>query len=279
MSRAATELHLAQPAVSQAIAQLERYLGVELLVRHKRGVELTDAGREFVEDARATVEAAERAAERAKGWARASVAEIVVGFLPGMFALMEPVLSAFGAACPDVRLIPRELNFAQQLDELRVGRVDVEFVLAPPTAPDLAVRPVAAVPRIVLLSSRHRLSGRPMLAFDEIADERLPGRHPAVSEEWTDTMWMTARRGRRPDVTRETPLTTEELWLLLISVDVVAICPACLAASRPRPRVAAVPLLDAEPLTVGIAQRADDERPGIVGMLDLAFGDAPNAAG
>ena len=59
MTRAARKLHLAQPALSQAIAQLESELGIDLLVRHARGVTLTPAGETFVPKARLALAAAD----------------------------------------------------------------------------------------------------------------------------------------------------------------------------------------------------------------------------
>ena len=64
MTRAARRLHIAQPALSQAISQLEAELGIELLVRHPRGVTLTPAGEAFLPKARAVVASEQDAAQR-----------------------------------------------------------------------------------------------------------------------------------------------------------------------------------------------------------------------
>src|ERR1700675_4291651 len=72
ITRAAKRLHLAQPALSQAIAQLESELGVELLMRHPRGVTLTDAGEAFLVKARAVLAAEAETSQTALALKRAA---------------------------------------------------------------------------------------------------------------------------------------------------------------------------------------------------------------
>src|SRR6195256_3101087 len=80
MTRAARKLHLAQPALSQAISQLESELGLLLLERHARGVTLTAAGEAFLPKARAVVAAADDASRTADALVRAASARMNVGF-------------------------------------------------------------------------------------------------------------------------------------------------------------------------------------------------------
>src|SRR5205823_11580748 len=72
MTRAARKLHVAQPALSHAIAQLEAELGIELLQRHARGVSLTPAGEAFLVKARTALAAGTEAEQTAKSLARAA---------------------------------------------------------------------------------------------------------------------------------------------------------------------------------------------------------------
>ncbi|MFX8593482.1 LysR family transcriptional regulator, partial [Acinetobacter baumannii] len=80
--RAAQRLHLAQPPLSQQIQALEQQLGVRLLDRTRRSVALTEAGRLFLEEARATIAPAERAVETARRAARGELGRLEIGFTP-----------------------------------------------------------------------------------------------------------------------------------------------------------------------------------------------------
>jgi LysR family transcriptional regulator, hca operon transcriptional activator len=87
MKRAAkTQLHTAQPSLSRQIHDLEHEVGVELFVRSVRGVELTEAGRVFLDHARLSLAQAEAATEAARHAARPAKAIFAVGFLTGQEA-------------------------------------------------------------------------------------------------------------------------------------------------------------------------------------------------
>src|SRR6059058_1573017 len=82
--RAAVRLHIAQPALSRQIRQLEDEIGAPLFERTARGAELTGAGREFLEGARETVAAAERALRRAQQAHGCSAGRLRVAFVPAL---------------------------------------------------------------------------------------------------------------------------------------------------------------------------------------------------
>jgi DNA-binding transcriptional LysR family regulator len=92
ITRAAKRLHLAQPALSQAIAQLESELGVELLTRHPRGVALTDAGKAFLVKARAVLAAEAETSQTALALKRAATDTLAIGFIGPPPTLSTPEL-------------------------------------------------------------------------------------------------------------------------------------------------------------------------------------------
>ena len=270
MSRAAEQLHVAQPAISYAIRGLERQLGVQLLERHARGVEPTPAGHALLERARATLRAAEETENDMKRWATGQIGELLVGFLPTTLAAANLPFNAFRAQYPHVSLHIRELDFSEQLVELRAGRLDLEVVSPPPVAPDLDIEPFYVAPRVVLLSRKHRLAGQPTLTFDDIAEETHPGRHPAVPEAWCDDCWLTAQRGHRPPLTAETPVTPEEVTLLLADGKVIAVSPDFTARMYAGHDILAIPLVAVQPYVVALACRRDEERPAVRRLLEIA---------
>ncbi len=112
MTRAARRLHLAQPALSQAIAQLEAELGLELLTRHARGVTLTAAGEIFLAKARVALAADIDAAATAQSLARAATGTLEIGFIGPPPTITEPaVFSSFAEGHPDVGVSYREVPF------------------------------------------------------------------------------------------------------------------------------------------------------------------------
>src|SRR6478752_4761854 len=105
ISRAAKRLHMAQPALSQAIAQLEAELGIVLLARHPRGVRLTPAGEAFLPKARAAVTADEEATTTARSLAHGDQARLELGFFGVPPSTHSPeLLDSFSSARPDVEL-------------------------------------------------------------------------------------------------------------------------------------------------------------------------------
>src|SRR3977135_3735779 len=102
MTRAARKLHLAQPALSHSISQLENELGIVLLERHARGVRLTDAGQAFLPKARAVIAAADEAMQTAQSLARASSGRMEVGYIgPPPLVNAPELFGAFVEAYPE----------------------------------------------------------------------------------------------------------------------------------------------------------------------------------
>jgi DNA-binding transcriptional LysR family regulator len=268
ITRAATRLHVAQPALSQAIAKLEDSVGVRLLERHARGVTPTPAGAAVLEKARAALTATEEAATILGPWQRAE-RQLILGFLPSLQALARPILRRFMEAQPSVEVHTRHLGVAKRLVELKRGGVDLELLFPPPADPDLVLETVAHSPRFVMLSEDHRLAGESTLVFDQLAGETFPGRHPSVSEKWAEEAWLTNRRGGEPLVTSETPITLDEVWALISSGKAIAVLPEFMVSPTQGDGVRAVPLVDVEPIEVCLARRREDSRATVSAMFDV----------
>lgn len=132
-TRAAARLGIGQPPLSQQIQQLEREIGTPLFLRLPRGVELTEAGAQFLEDARAILASADRAIDTARRLGRGEHGAITVGFTAS--AVFHPYLPrairAFRDRYPDVRISLTESNTVSLLRGLRENQVDVAFVRPP----------------------------------------------------------------------------------------------------------------------------------------------------
>jgi DNA-binding transcriptional LysR family regulator len=131
--RAAERLHISQPPLSQQIRGLEQELGVTLLERSRRRVELTPAGESFLREARAILDSVERASESARRVARGELGALAIGFVgSAMFGPRLPsILRDFRAQFPGVELHLRELPTTAQLQALIDGRLDVGVIRGP----------------------------------------------------------------------------------------------------------------------------------------------------
>jgi DNA-binding transcriptional LysR family regulator len=170
---AARSLHIAQPAVSQQVAQLERSLGVTLFDRTTRSVSLTPAGQAFLDPCHTALDAADAAARAAQNSASGEVGRIRVGF-SGVFANKGVALLAHAIRTdyPLLNLfIAGSANSEVVLDQLIAHKVDVGFISATYGHPRVGRRLVAADRLGVFVPSRHDLAGKDDVALADLRDE------------------------------------------------------------------------------------------------------------
>ena len=137
VTAAARRMHISQPALSQAMVALERRLGLQLLVRHRTGIELTDAGRTLLTESRAVLARHDQALT---ALTRHDVGGDVLRLgipleLPP--DLLPAALARLHVAHPETRVQAQHASTAVQLDALRTGELDVGLVRERPTGPDL----------------------------------------------------------------------------------------------------------------------------------------------
>jgi DNA-binding transcriptional LysR family regulator len=176
-SEAAKRLGYTQPAVSQHVSRLESTLGVRLLERDARGVQLTPAGELLLARAAALLDQARRAEDdvrEAAGAGRPCVrigafATLAGGLLPGATRDLR-------ARRPDLRLEVKVFEPEDSIDELLSGRLDVATLIDSELMP-LAVRDgvehvfLCDDPLFVVMGSDHPMAGRPSIGLEELSDE------------------------------------------------------------------------------------------------------------
>lgn len=184
--RAALRLHIVQPALSMQVARLEEELGVRLLERTKRQVRLNEAGKVFLVEARAILEAAEWAKEAARRAARGQIGRLSIGFVgPAAYSILPDVLRVYRERYPDVELALNEINSTEQVAALREGRIHVGFVRTPVNDEEIALETVFREPVMVVIPELHPLAKRGKLPLEALAGEpfvmvpraREPGAH------------------------------------------------------------------------------------------------------
>jgi DNA-binding transcriptional LysR family regulator len=175
-SRAARRLGISQPPLSQQIRALELSLKAPLFERTNRRVELTEAGRALLVEARATLDQAERAATIVGQARRGEIGELRIGFAPSapLIAPFTATILAFRKAAPGVRLVLDEQVTTQQIDALLERRLHIGFIRSP-SVPDLPDA-VAAIelyrePLSVFMHADHPLAARDRVPLKALASE------------------------------------------------------------------------------------------------------------
>ena len=171
--RAARNLGIAQPALSQQIRKLEEELGVLLLERRtRRDVKLTDAGRAMLREARATVAQAEQTILATQRASRGQEGQLNVGLVGSVaFDIFPVILKTHLTRFPEVQLALRELTSGEQIEALRQERIQVGFLRPREELPELQVETLLEEPLIAALPEGHRLSSRLQIELAELAND------------------------------------------------------------------------------------------------------------
>jgi DNA-binding transcriptional LysR family regulator len=173
-SRAAVRLRMAQPPLSQQIRQLEQELHVTLSSRTKRRVELTPAGRAFLDEARQVLEQAERAVRTAQRADRGEIGRLAIGFVPSAdLDILPRVLRVWVARYPHVEIELHGLLPGAQGEALRDGRIQLGFVRLPMDEAGLVVESIQREPLLVALPRGHRLARRVRVHLADLAADTM----------------------------------------------------------------------------------------------------------
>ncbi|MBY4841313.1 LysR family transcriptional regulator [Pantoea sp. DY-5] len=175
-TRAAEMLGISQPPLSQQIQRLEHEIGTPLLKRLTRGVELTEAGRAFLNDATEIVQLADHALEKARGMARGISGQMSLGFASSV-AFGAPVfdlLQRFRTRYPAMELIAREENMALLMQDLRDGLLDAAFIRLPcESSKAFNLKVIATERMMIALPAGHACSSQGTIALAQLVDETL----------------------------------------------------------------------------------------------------------
>ena len=179
VSRAALKLHVSQPALSRQIRDLEDEIGFSLLERTAKSVRLTDAGRAFLDNARALLQNADDAVTKARAVASAEPTELHVGYSPTPTAEILPkILRAFQAAMPNVHVRLHDWSNKDILEGIRDGRLQLGLIV-PPTKTsalqDVRYEELFHERVCVAVAPQHPFARRRAIPITEVAAEPLIG--------------------------------------------------------------------------------------------------------
>lgn len=173
--RAAQRLHMAQPPLSQAIRRLEEELGVQLLHRTTRRVELSDAGAAYLSRARAILAEVDEAGSVARRVAAGAIGHLTIGCVGSATYSLLPALSRrLSDELPGVNFSFRgEMLAPDQVRELREGRIDLALLRPPVADPSLVVTPLRQDRLVVAVPAESPLAARPRIRIRDLHDEDL----------------------------------------------------------------------------------------------------------
>jgi len=169
---AARKLHTSQPSLSRQIRDLEEEVGAQLLTRRARGIELTPAGRAFLDHARSVLSQVEAAAEAARRVAHPAKPCFAMGFLTGHeLTWMPEALRILRDELPNIDVMISSQYSPPLADGLSKGKIDAAFLRRELGVPGLAFRLLVKEPLVVILPSDHRLAALKAISPGDLVGE------------------------------------------------------------------------------------------------------------
>jgi LysR family transcriptional regulator, hca operon transcriptional activator len=166
------KLHTSQPSLSRQIRALEVEVGAQLLTRGARGIELTPAGRAFLDHARLVLSQVEAAAEAARRVAHPTKPCFAMGFLTGHeLTWMPEALRILRDELPNIDVMISSQYSPQLANALLKGTVDAAFLRREQGVPELEFRLLVKDPLVVVLPSDHRLAALKAISPGELVGE------------------------------------------------------------------------------------------------------------
>lgn len=176
VSRAALKLHVSQPGISRQIRDLEDEIGFQLLERSAKSVRLTAAGKVFLVEARAVLQRAAEAVEKARAVSGGAAGEIHVGYAPSLTVqILPPALRKFQDQFPNVRVVLHDLSTEEMLAQLGEKKLQVALTVKPPAKllRGLRFEELARYAIRVAVAPKHPLAKAKIISLEQIAREPL----------------------------------------------------------------------------------------------------------
>jgi DNA-binding transcriptional LysR family regulator len=274
VTRAAERLGMQQPPLSQQIRALERELDAQLFRRKPRGVELTEAGRALLADARTIFAQLDHAVAATRRTARGEEGRLGVGFTSSapFHPFVPRVIRAFREAFPRVALTLEESGTTELIDGLRHDRIDLAFIRTPVADPQgLTVHALLDEPMVVALPVGHPLAaGGGALALKALAGEIfIVYRRPSGPGLYDAIIAACRGAGFSPRVEQEAPRIVSTLNLVAAGLG-LSLVPGSLSRMN-MDGVVYRPLKGAGQPTapLNLALRRNDPSPAVRRFVDL----------
>ena len=252
--RAAKRLGIAQPPLSTAIRTFERQLGVELLRRTSRSVQLTAAGESLLRGGRRVLAVYAETLAELDQQARGEQQRLRIGFDATTVAATSRFVREFGQRQPEIELELSSLSFDERLDEVRDGTFDVAVVRPPVADHSLECCVVLEERRVAVLGCEHPLAARDSLELDELRGDTLVLPR-GTQGGWNGAHSIASRLTDAASTTAPAAASIDELVIRVAAGHAVGVMPESLAESLAGAGLARVPLRDAPDSAVALVWR------------------------
>jgi len=270
-SEASRQLHVAQPAISQTILDLEEELGVKLLLRTKRTVQLTRAGSAFLHEAEQILTHANEAGQIARRAARGETGSLGIGFFGTASGPFLPSLvQSYRKNFPDVQLQLYEMTPDQQLAAFDDGRIDLGFSrkIPPDRRAEFEEENVYTDELGVALCRIHRLAGQKVVRLKSLASEPFVQFHRKGAQTLFDEVIAVCQRaGFSPRIVNEPDFMATVLTLVESGL-CVSIVPRCVASLK-RPVLIRSIIPKSARIPLCVTWRKSDPSPVLMAFLKI----------
>jgi DNA-binding transcriptional LysR family regulator len=202
--RAAARLGIAQPGLSQQIRSLETLVGLPLLDRSKRAVQLTLSGQILFDEARKIVAQTDSALAQLRRVGRGQTGKISIGYVASVAysGVLTESLSSFRAAFPDIELQLVEMEMRMQLAKIADGELDFSYIRPPVTVPaGVVAMTVLREPLVIALSRNHPLASVEEVDLAALATETFIAPRQPVDVGWhANTLEACRAAGFEPNI-------------------------------------------------------------------------------
>ncbi|MDA3630404.1 LysR substrate-binding domain-containing protein [Saccharopolyspora oryzae] len=267
--RAAERLHLAQPALSQAVRRLEAELGVRLLARTTRQVQLTAAGEFFHREIRRILGELDASVLGAKSIAEGSRGLLRVGFTAtSAFTQLARLSRMVRSSLPGVVLeVQADLLTPAQVDRLLDGRLDLGVLRGPVAEPGIETRTLLQESLVLALPADHRLVPESALEVVDVSADEFVAYADARSAVNEAVVSSCRRAGFSPDITHRAPGTAALLALVAAGLG-VALVPDSVRSMH-LTGVVFRDVAGANSIDLSLAWRADESSALVSSALDV----------
>ncbi len=205
-TKAAARLHVAQPALSRQVSDLEEELGVDLLKRTSHGVLLTEEGKCFLAESREILKRAQESMAKVRAVARGEVGELQVGYLPPLdLHILPRALAEFQKTTPGVRVVLHDLGTDELCHALRNGTLHLVLMMRPTdeAAAGIEFEEVGRYPYFVAMAPSHPLAKMKTVSVDALAGQPLIVMNRRRNSEHHRTLFRVFAP-QRPNIATET---------------------------------------------------------------------------